>query len=110
MSGMKNTNTGIKPGEPVVVNLHSPREKVWGVLRELTVAGVFVRGIDLNTFDDWVQMIVRGERNMGLTHVFLPMWRVERVALDETVDEIPSLAAQFYSRVGLTVNEYLDGD
>jgi hypothetical protein len=107
---MKNSNTGIIPGEPVVVNLHSPREKVWGVLRELTGAGVFVRGIDLNTFDDWVQMIVRGERNMGLTHVFLPMWRVERVALDETVDEIPSLAAQFYSRVGLTVNEYLDGD
>jgi hypothetical protein len=32
------------------------------------------------------------------------------VALDETVDEIPSLAAQFYSRVGLTVNEYLDAD
>jgi hypothetical protein len=107
---MENTNIGIRPGEPVVVNLHSPREKVWGVLRELNTAGVFVRGIDLNTFDDWVQMIVRGERNMGLTHVFLPMWRVERVALDESVDEIPSLAAQFYSRVGLTVNEYLDGD
>jgi len=110
MSEMENSNTGIQPGVPVVVNLHSPREKVWGVLRELNVAGVFVRGIDLNTFDDWVQMIVRGERNMGLTHVFLPMWRVERVALDETVDEIPSLAAQFYSRVGLTVNEYLDAD
>jgi len=30
--------------------------------------------------------------------------------LDETVDDIPSLAAQFYSRVGLTVDEYLDGD
>jgi hypothetical protein len=107
---MENSNAGIGPGVPVVVNLHSPREKIWGVLRELNVAGVFVRGIDLNTFDDWVQMIVRGERNMGLTHVFLPMWRVERVALDETVDEIPSLAAQFYSRVGLTVNEYLDAD
>src|SRR5262249_45815629 len=110
MNEMENSNTGIQPGVPVVVNLHSPREKVWGVLRELNVAGVFVRGIDLNTFDDWVQMIVRGERNMGLTHVFLPMWRVERVALDETVDEIPSLAAQFYSRVGPTVNEYLHAD
>jgi len=104
------SNSGIQSGAPVLVNLHSPREKVWGVLRELNTAGVFIRGIDLNTFDDWVQMIVRGERNMGLTHVFLPMWRVERVALDETVDEIPSLAAQFYSRVGLTVSEYLDAD
>jgi hypothetical protein len=110
MGESHSSRVGIEPGCPVVVNLHSPREKVWGVLRELNAAGVFVRGIDLNTFDDWVQMIVRGERNMGLTHVFLPMWRVERVALDESVDEIPSLAAQFYTRVGLTVNEYLDGD
>lgn len=110
MSESERSGTGIEPGAPVIVNLQSPREKIWGVLRELTPAGVFVRGIALNTFDDWVQMIVRGERNMGLTHVFLPMWRVERVALDETVDEIPSLAAQFYARVGLTVSEYLDAD
>jgi hypothetical protein len=101
---------GMAPGSTVVVYLHSPREKIWGVLRELNSAGVFVRGIDLNTFDDWVQMIVRGERNMGLTHVFVPMWRVERVSLDESVDDIPSLADQFYSRVGLTVGEYLDSD
>ena len=104
------SSIGIVPGSPVVVYLHSPREKIWGVLRELNAAGVFVRGIDLNAFDDWVQMIVRGERNMGLTHVFLPMWRVERVALDESVDEIPSLAARFQGRVGLSISEYLDAD
>ncbi len=94
----------------MIVYLHSPREKMWGVLHELNAAGVFVRGIALSAFDDWVQMIVRGEHNMGLTHVFLPMWRVERVALDESVDEIPSLAAQFYARVGITVSEYLNAD
>ena len=110
MADIEKSTTGIEPGAPVIVNLQSPREKLWGVLRELTPAGVFVRGIDLNTFDDWVQMIVRGERNMGLTHQFLPMWRVERVALDESLDDIPSLAAQFYTRVGLTVSEYLDAD
>ncbi len=110
MAEIENSETGIEPGAPVIVNLHTPREKIWGVLRELNAAGVFVRGIDLNTFDDWVQMIVRGERNMGLTHVFVPMWRVERVTLDESVDEIPSLAARFHTRVGLTVSEYLDAD
>ena len=110
MSDTENSGTGIAPGAPVIVNLQNPRGKVWGVLRELNAAGVWVRGIDLDTFEDWVQMIVRGERNMGLTHVFLPMWRVERVSLDESVDEIPSLAAQFYARVGLTVSEYLDAD
>lgn len=104
------SNFGIVTGSPVIVNLHSPREKIWGVLRELNTAGVFVRGIELNTFDDWLRMVVRGERNLSLTHVFLPMWRVERVALDESVDDIPSLAAQFYSRIGITLSEYLDSE
>ncbi|HSB10408.1 MAG TPA: hypothetical protein VLM38_13045 [Blastocatellia bacterium] len=106
----ESSNKELSPGAPVIVYLHSPREKLWGILRELTAAGAFVRGIDLNTFEDWVQMIVRGERNMALTHVFLPMWRIERVSLDESVDDIASLADQFYSRVGLTVEEYLDAD
>lgn len=99
---------GIPPGAPVIVYLHSPREKLWGVLRELSSAGLYIRGIDLNTFDDWTQMIVRGERNIGLTHTFLPMWRVERMTLDESIDDIPSLAETFYARVGLTIDEYLD--
>jgi hypothetical protein len=107
MSDLNHAHTGITPGSPVVVNLHSPREKLWGLLNELNAAGVFLRGIDLNTFDDWTRMIVRGERNIGLNHVFLPMWRVERVSLDETLDDIPSLADRFQSRVGISVNEYL---
>jgi hypothetical protein len=102
--------SGLTAGAAIVVNLHSPREKIWGILCELNPSGVYVRGIDLNTFDSWVQMIVRGERNMALTHVFLPMWRVERVSLDETIDEIPSMADMFYSRVGITVSEYLGLD
>ena len=97
----------ITAGAPVIVNLHSPREKVWGVLYELNAAGVFLRGIDLNTFDEWMQVIVRGERNIGLNHVSLPMWRVERIALDETLDDIPSMADRFYQRVGISVHEYL---
>jgi hypothetical protein len=97
----------ITAGAPIIVNLHSPREKVWGLLYELNAAGVFVRGIDLNTFDEWIQVIVRGERNIGLNHVFLPMWRVERIGLDETLDDIPSMADRFYQRVGITVQEYL---
>jgi|SRR6185295_16917308 len=101
--------SGIVHGSPIVLYLHSPREKLWGVLSELTVSGVYIRGIDLNTFDDWTQMIVRGERNIGLSHVFVPMWRVERVTLDESVDDIQSLAEKFHHRVGLTIDEYLAG-
>jgi len=100
---------GIGAGSPVVVYLHSPREKLWGLLQSLTPAGVFLHGIDLTTFDDWTRMIVRGERNIGLTHVFVPMWRVERVARDEPVDDIPSMAERFREQVGLTIEEHLSG-
>jgi hypothetical protein len=104
---MKPPSTGIAPGSPVILYLHSPREKLWGVMNELNPSGVYLRGIDLNTFDDWMQMIIKGERNIGLTHVFVPMWRIERVSLDETVDEIPSMADTFYARVGISISEYL---
>jgi hypothetical protein len=102
-----NYTEGLVSGVQVIIYLHSPKERLWGILRELNPAGVFIQGIDLNTFDDWVQMIVRGERNIGLTNVFFPMWRVERIAIDEAIDDIPSMADRFYSRVGLTVEEYL---
>ena len=102
------TRTGLNEGAPVIVYLHSPREKMWGLLAELNAAGVFIHGIDLSTFEDWMMMIVRGERNIGLSHVFFPMWRVERITLDESVDDIPSMAERFYARVGLTIDEYLN--
>lgn len=101
------SSPGIAGAAPIIVYLHSPREKLWGVLKDLNAAGVFLRGIDLKTFDDWTQMIIRGERNIGLTQLFIPMWRVERVELDESLDDIPSLADTFFTRVGITVYEYL---
>lgn len=100
-------NFRIKPGPAVIIYLHSPREKIWGLLYEINLAGVYVRGIDLDTFEDWVQMIVRGERNIGLSRLFFPMWRVERIELDETIDDIPSLSDQFRSRVGMSLEAYL---
>ncbi len=100
----------IEEGMCVIVNLHSPREKVWGLLADLSPAGVQVRGIDLNTFDDWVRMITRNERNIGLTYVFLPMWRIERLLLDETIGDILSLQELFRMRVGISLQEYLGGN
>jgi hypothetical protein len=101
-------DTQITPGSPVVAYLHSPREKLWGVLGGVDLAGVYLRAIDLNTFDDWIRAIARGERNIALTRMFLPMWRLERLILDESVDDIPSMADRFLSRVGMTVEQYLE--
>ena len=104
---MSYSKATIFPGSPVLLSMHSPKEKMWGLLQEISGSGVFMIGIDINTFDDWIRMIVRGERNIGLTTVFIPMWRVERVSLDQSVDDIPSMADTFYDRVGMTIEEYL---
>ncbi|PYV38861.1 MAG: hypothetical protein DMG06_24605 [Acidobacteria bacterium] len=91
----------------VVVSLHSPREKIWGELLGLNAAGVTLRGLDLNAFDDWLNQ-VNSEGQVGLATVFYPLYRVERIALDEPVGNIPSLAATFYQKIGLTLLEYLN--
>ena len=92
----------------IIVSLGSPREKVWGQLLQLDAKGVTVRGLELDSFDDFVRQIVgREESTVGMTEVFYPMHRVERIALDESSGSIPSLSERFRSLVGLTIQEYL---
>jgi hypothetical protein len=98
---------GIKPGAAVVIALHSPREKCWGVLDQISAAGVFLRGLDLNAFDDWVQAVAHDEPFVGPTDLFFPLWRVERVARDEAAGEMPSLVEQFEHRTGRKLQEFL---
>lgn len=92
-------------GEAVIVVLHSPREKCWGVLADINPAGVFMRGVDLHAFDDWVRAVRNDEPFFGFADVFFPMWRVERLARDEAAGGIPSLAEQFAARTGRDIRE-----
>ncbi len=92
----------------VILTLHGPREKIWGELLALTAAGITVRGIELNSFDEVVRQIAAGESGVGaMSIVFYPIHRVERMTMDETVGEIPSLAERFQQRVGLSILEFL---
>jgi hypothetical protein len=100
----------MKELSPIVVNLQNPREKVWGVLLAIHESGITLRGIDLNSFDDWSRAVARGDQDMGLSTVFFPMHRVERVSLDETVGSVASLAQTFEARVGQSVLSYLGLD
>ena len=97
---------GIEPGAAVVLVLHSPREKCWGMLDEISAAGVFLRGLDLNAFDDWVRAVAHDEPFIGLGDLFFPMWRVERLSRDESAGGVPSLAEQFEQRTGRDLLEY----
>jgi hypothetical protein len=97
---------GIEPGAPVILVLHSPREKCWGMLDLINAAGVFLRGLDLNAFDDWVRAVAHDEPSLGLSDLFFPMWRVERLSRDESAGGVPSLAEQFEQRTGRSCREF----
>lgn len=98
----------IDQGTPVLIVLHTPREKYWGILDEINTAGVFLRGLDLNAFDEWIRSVIHEEPFIGLGAMFFPMWRVERVAKDESVGGVMSLREQAEQRTGLSFDELLN--
>ncbi|HEY0514629.1 MAG TPA: hypothetical protein VGH73_22190 [Thermoanaerobaculia bacterium] len=98
----------IRPGALVIVHLIHPTEKFWGLLQELGVAGVMLRGINVSSFDDWMAQAARpGDQTLGLSTMFVPLFRVERIFLDEPVGEVESYRQRFRQRVGVNVERYL---
>jgi len=97
----------IPRGSIVIVHLINPTEKLWGVLDALELVGVTLRGINVSSFDDWMATAARGERALGLSTMFVPLFRVERIFLDEAVGEVESYRQRFARRVGVQVEQYL---
>ena len=92
----------------VILNLVNPKEKFFGVLNALSAAGITVRGINLDSFDDWVREVARGEEsNLDLITMFVPLFRVERIFLDEPSGAIKSYAQRFEDAVGTQLAKYL---
>ena len=96
----------IKSGESVILILQNPREKIVGVLHEISAAGISLRGIDLNYFDDWVSAIKNDEPYLPMQDYFLPMWRVERLMRDEGSFEMPSMSEQFNQKTGFDITQF----
>ena len=69
----------------VVLHLHSPREKYWGVLRRNSAVGVWLSGADLSTVQGWMEHgLPPPDQGAILSTSFFPMHRVEKITLDET--------------------------
>jgi hypothetical protein len=99
---------GFEPNALVLVNLVNPKEKFFGVLRALSAAGVTMRAVNLDSFDDWIHQIARGEESeIEMVTMFAPLFRVERVFLDEPAGAIRSFSQRFEDVVGRSVQEYL---
>lgn len=88
-----------RAGSFVLITLNSPREKFWGAVLEITPAGLSVRGVDLNSFEDFARQLRAGDP-VAPAAVFFPMHRVERMELDLRSGDIPSLGERFESKTG----------
>ena len=64
---------GFERNSLVIVNLVNPKEKFFGTLLALSAAGVTMRAVNLDSFEDWIHQIARGEEaeieKIGRAHV-----------------------------------------
>ena len=99
---------GFEKGSLVIVNLVNPKEKFFGVLSALSPAGVTIRAINLDSFDDWIHQIARNEDlDLDLMTMFVPLFRVERIFLDEASGSIKSYSQRFHEVVGKSLPDWI---
>lgn len=92
----------------VVVYLHSPRERWWGLLRAVSPAGVRLRGLSLDSFEPWARAVARREdAGIAPTSIFFPMHRIERIDEDESTLSVASHADRFREWTGQDVKLHL---
>ncbi len=92
----------------VIVNLINPKEKFFGVLTALSPAGITLRAINLDSFDDWIRQVAHDdEPDLDLITMFVPLFRVERIFLDEPCGAIKSFGQRFEETVGTALAKYL---
>jgi hypothetical protein len=99
---------GFAPASLVIVNLVNPKEKFFAVLRALSPAGVTMRGINLDSYEDWIHQIARNDdQDLDLITMFVPLFRVERIFLDEPSGAIKSYTQRFEEVVGIPLSTFL---
>ncbi len=78
----------------------------------LSSSGITIRGIDVNSFKDWMNQFTRAEtvHTMRPTTVFFPMHRVVSCYLDEDMGAVPSFGSQFVERTEEELGAVLEGE
>jgi hypothetical protein len=98
----------MEAGTLVLVHLVQPKEKYWGVLVALGSAGVTLRGLELDLFDDWARQQRPGaEAELGVSTLFVPLHRIEKMFEDARVGSVASYAERFYEIVGGDARAFL---
>lgn len=89
------------PGTVAVLYLRDPRERIFGVIRQLDPVGVALEGVDLDMWDQWIAQWTRGEEGpLAPSLQFFPLARLEKILADGDGPEVPSFTRQFEERTG----------
>jgi uncharacterized protein (UPF0248 family) len=102
---------GIDSGSLVIVHCSDPKEKLWGVLARLDEVGAVVRGLDLDSVEDWLRQERTGSQTLiGPSTCLIPMHRIVRIDLDESSGVFESFGDRFSTACGRDVREALTSD
>ena len=97
-------------GSAAVLYLNDPKEKIWGLVVSVSAAGVVLRGLRLDSFEDWMRQEAKNEEELlGLVTSFYPLPRIERLEEDRSVGSVISYSQRFAEAVGRTVQEAIAG-
>ena len=93
-------------GSAAVLYLNEPKEKIWGLVVSVSAAGVVIRGLRLDSFEDWMRQEARQEEELlSLVTTFYPLPRIERLEEDRSVGSVVSYSQRFAEAVGRTVQD-----
>jgi len=94
----------------VVLHCTNPREKHWGLLIAMDDLGVVLRGLDLDSVEDWLaQERAGGEPMIVPSTFFVPTHRLVRVDLDESGPVVTGYGDRFLRESGRDVRRALLG-
>ena len=100
----------VSTGALVILHCGNPREKMWGAVKRLDGVGVVLRGLDLESVEDWLRQERAGAESLIVpTTFFVPMHRVQRIDLDESSPAIESYGDRFAAACGRDVRDALQG-
>lgn len=98
----------IEKGSLVVLCCLKPKEQTWGLVIRLDACGVVIRGLDLDSVEDWLCQEKAGEASqINPSTVFVPMHRVQRIYRDESTDVFASFGDRFATMCGSDVRDAL---
>ena len=111
MTGEDLGASSIEAGSLVVLHCANPREKHWGLLIRMDGLGVVVRGLDLDSVEDWLaQERGGGDQLIAPSTFFVPTHRLVRVDLDESGPVVTGYGDRYRRELGRDVRRTLLGD